>query len=195
MIATSWMIGALTAIPSAWPCCYVFYYSDELTWHFNYELAYGRALIAMDLGTTFGVTFIILVCNVLIFTYVHHMHKQVAGSLRRETQENVRRNREFKLFIQFFIIATWLVVYDVCYNVLSRAFDHSKWVGLVISWLYIGQCSINGYVYLALNSSIHRQLRNLYARMQINRSTMIREAEVVDEIELQPMQVLIITAR
>lgn len=185
MIATSWVIGALTAIPSAWPCCYVFYYPNELTWHFDYELEYGRALIGMDLGATFGVTFVILICNVLIFTYVHQMHKLVSGSLRRVTHENVRRNREFKLFIQFFIIATWLVVYDVCYNALSRAFDHSKWVGLVISWLYIGQCSINGYVYLALNSSLRKQLKNLFGRRQTNRFLRERRCK---EMELRPMQ-------
>lgn len=50
-----------------------------------------------------------------------------------------------------------LVVYDLMFNILPRVSD-SYVVGVAIYVAYIANCSINGYVYVLINSTVRKKV-------------------------------------
>lgn len=131
------------------------YFPSDYTWGYNFP-AFGSTVISfIDLSTAVTVTVVAFVCNGFCFVKIRNLHAGISAGLPQ--QELQRRQREKKLFIQFFIMSLNLIILDLAFNLFPRFWD-GKWVGLVTSLLNISQFSINAYANVGMNSVIRSQI-------------------------------------
>src|SRR5262249_34688511 len=148
-------------------CCYFMYYTDQYTWGYNLPVLGSTVISYIDLGTSSTVITLALICNTKCFLKIRRLHAEISPTLPHH--EIQRRKIETKLFIQFFIIFAYYAVLEILFNVVFR-FLNGKWLGLIISLLYIGQCSINGFVYVGLNSAVREQIGFLFGKAMLGNS-------------------------
>lgn len=164
MIVIALAFGCSCSFPSFNQCCYFMFYVDQYSWGYNLP-ALGSTIISyIDLSTSCSVIILALICNIMCFLKVRELHAQISSSLPE--LEVKRRKREIKLFIQFFVICAYYTIVEILFNVVFR-FLNGKWLGLIINLMYILQCSINGYVYVGMNTTVRKQIRLLFGKVKV----------------------------
>ena len=96
--------------------------------------------------------------NSLFVTFFRAIHGSRSSSLGA-THEHQRLTRERKIFIQFFITNIWLAIFDIPFILIGYLEEPSHWLGYFVTLMYVINCSINGWVYLILNKTIQREVK------------------------------------
>ena len=81
------------------------------------------------------------------------------------TAHDIRINmRERKIFIQFLITTIWLIIVDVPFIAIGYVPNPSYWFGYFVTMAYTINCSINGWVYVFMNTVIKKELKNMFRK-------------------------------
>lgn len=72
-----------------------------------------------------------------------------------------------KIFIQFFVITTCLLLFEIPFVIIGYLPEASPWFGYFVTMAYILNCSINGWVYFFMNKMIRIEFKKIFFRRNL----------------------------
>ncbi len=153
-----WLTDLASCIPQLTPCCYLHYYPSDYTWGYDMSLAGNRRYIWYDRFMNVVTFLSIVIAYSLITAKRRKQKKKVANNAVSEEKATQDRAAEYRLVLQFAIVAIVLIVFGLGFTIIPELTVY-RWGLFCTSLLYIINNSVNPFVYIYFNEKIQQEMR------------------------------------
>lgn len=91
---------------------------------------------------------------------------EVLGMNNNRAAQGVRKKAESKLFLQFIVISSVLILNQLSFYVLPLIVSNQTATTIITGTLYIALCSMKGYLHLFSNSFIRSECKTLISKLK-----------------------------
>lgn len=84
-----------------------------------------------------------------------------SGTNVNQVQHAARKKAESRLFWQFVIVSSVLVLYEISFFILPLMVSNATAITVITGTIYIAVCSMNGYLHICFNSVIQAEVKQL----------------------------------
>lgn len=162
----SWLFGVAYSIPTFFSCCSLKFDSAIMSWSWKAKQDGTHYLDYAELVMVVLTFIIIYVFNACVLRKIHQVGAQMRFSMIREQR---RLFYEKKIFSQFLITSSWLLIFDVPFVAIGYMSNVTYKFGIFVTMAYVVNCSINGWVYLFMNKTVQAEIRrSLYKRAPVS---------------------------
>lgn len=144
--------GFFTSLPSYFPCCAI----DGFTFTFI-----PQAVVMSTFDLSYSCVCFSLCILLNTYTTVDILKKRKVGKSFHLNQISSTKMMEIRLFYQLSCVVIFGIVATFAFNIIPR-FCEDTWVFYLLDFLNILFITIDAWVYIILNETVHEEIRTLY---------------------------------
>lgn len=154
---SSWMVGTSMSLMNIFPAGYLLWDIYAIAWIYNSPI-YGF----IDMGYTCSVLFLVFILHISVFANIIKRDRSLQNTAR---SERIRRRREIRQFVQFFVITLFPVIYEVVGNLMPQFVIDSFGIDILNicnNVAFMLATSANGFTYIFFNETVKEELLDLF---------------------------------